>query len=69
MLYFNPEVKTRRTDDKMSFRTRFKHNFMLNQISLGVQLAFSVAEVQRKKIIFSDRGLMLGMVPTLGGLE
>lgn len=53
----------------MSFRTRFKHNFMLNQISLGVQLAFSVAEVQRKKIIFSDRGLMLGMVQTLGGLE
>lgn len=41
---------------------------MLNQISLGVQLAFSVAEVcTKKEIIFSDRGLMLGMVPTLGG--
>lgn len=50
--------------------TRFKHNFMLNQISLGVQLAFSVAEVcTKKKIISSDRGLMLGMVPTLGGVR
>lgn len=50
--------------------TWFRNNVMLNQISLGVQLAFSVAEVcTKKEIIFSDRGLMLGMVPTLGGLE